>query len=526
MSDYHLLLSREDKLAQRGFDPRVAYHEQTRILRDHMLPSTARSCNAPDLGDPSAFAGIPEGSRSDSNSVQAAPKTVTTKRYVIVDSAQRDWLTYPNPYSNVTFAFGGQGSNNTPTPVYTNNPTYPSFALAPTTSPNFTPVPGSRNLRGFSYYNPQGLQVDLSAYNASLPFGSFLAYDFSINATTGSGDAFGTPMTPCNVGAIRLSRALLPQTPFVAYPTDPLFVTDASDAKAQATSTPYNTFATYPYILFYLNEYRGRYFGPTEASTRAFAMLTQCNRQQIDFRLQNGVQYLDYVPWNQEGIEFQSPLTSLQKLQYTVTDPAGTPFATTQTDNLATDSIRLAQVLDASTNTLRTSKATLICAMPSYSKYPETQLRVGDRVTFHTPTLSNILNSPALQSQSDKQAFVKAMIGTTFPVLDVKRYAYNTTYNTFLPDPNSGVISMTDAKIDYFNVFFIPNFTTLQNGVLLDVYSNAVTPENNYSILDIQSILGVGSNLPLLNVTQQPVFTFELDIVSPDTSAIGGTLVN
>lgn len=525
MSDYHLLLAREDKLARTGYDPRVAYHNQTRVLRETMIPSVSRSCNAPDLGDPSAFAGIPEGSRSDSNSVQAAPKTITTKRYVIVDSAQRDWLIYPNPYSNVTFAFGGQGNTNTPVPVYTNNPTYPSFALPPTTSTGFNPTPGSKNTRGFSYYDPQGNQVDLSAYNASLPLGNFIAYDSNINATTGSGDAFGTPLTPCNVGAIRLVRAQLPQTPFVAYPTDPVFSTDASDSKTAATATPYSTFATYPYLLFYLNEYRGRYYGPTEASTRAFAALTQCNRQQIDFRISNGVQYLDYVPWNMEGIEFQSPLTSLQKLQYTVADPTGTAFATTQPDNLTTDSIRLAQVLISGVP--KVSRATLVCSTPAYKKYPETQLRVGDRVTFHTPTLSNLLKSPTIDVNTNKRAFVKALIGTTFPVLAVDKYAYNTSWGAFYKDPSSSAISLTDAKIDYFNVFYIPNFTTqLDNGVLLDVYSNAVDSNNQYSLLDIQTLLGVGCNLPLLNVTQQPVFTFELDIVSPDTSGIGGTLVN
>lgn len=521
MSDYHQLLAQEDRMARSGYDPRVAYHNQTRVFNER-IPSIARSCNAQDLGDPSAFAGIPEGSRSDCNSVQAAPKTITTRRYIVVDSAQRDWTLYPNPYSNVTFTFGGQGNTNNPVPVYTNNPTYPSFALPPTTSPAFTPTPGSKNTRGFSFYDPQGNQVDLSAYNSSLPLGNFLAYDSNINATTGSGDAFGTPMTPCNVGAIRLVRAQLPQTPFVAYPTDPVFSSDASESKTIATARPYNTFATYPYLLFYLNEYRGRYYGPTEASTRAFAALTQCNRQQINFGLENGVQYLDYVPWNMEGIEFQSPLTSLQKLQYTVADPTGTPFATSQPDNLATDSIRLAQVLISGNPVV--SRATLVCSTPAYKKYPETQLRVGDRVTFHTPTLSNLLKSPAI---GEKRSFVKALIGTTFPVLAVDRYAYNADRGTFFRDPSASVISLTDAKIDYFNVFFIPNFTSqLDNGVLLDVYSNAVDSNNNYSLLDIQALLGVGSNLPLLNVTQQPVFTFELDIVSPDTSGIGGTLVN
>ena len=66
--------------------------------------------------------------------------------------------------------------------------------------------------------------------------------------------AFGCPLTPSNVVGLRLTRAVLPQTPFVAFPTDPVISADLSDSKAAATAKPYYTFATNPYLLMFVND--------------------------------------------------------------------------------------------------------------------------------------------------------------------------------------------------------------------------------------------------------------------------------
>jgi hypothetical protein len=521
MSDYHKLLSAEDAGARQGytFDPRVAYHMQNRVLREHMEPAGISSGR--DLENPSGFTGVPEGSYADSNMMQLAPKMAVVKRYVVVDAAQRDWTRYPNPYSNLTFAFGGQGDTQKPIPVYTNNPTYPTFALPLPSTPGFTPIPGTSNTRGFSYIDSNtGIQFNLSAYNSSLTRGNFVAYDTPPNFSN-SGDSFGTPNTPSNVISIRLVRAILPQTPFVSYPADPLFNTTASGTKSAIISTAYNTFGTYPYLLFYLNEYRGQYYAPTEAGCRAFTVLTQCNRTQLDFSLPNGAQYLDYTPWNGEGLEFQSPLTSLQKIAITVADPHGIPFAINQPDDIAIDNILLASTLSGGVKYV--SRATLLCVTPAYKTYPETQLRAGDRVSFYTPTLQRMIKSSAIGTNTQKKGFISSLINQTFPVLDVQTYKFDPQTNTYIPGSN--VITSTDSVIDYFNVFFIPNFTKrLDNGTLIDLFPDAVDSDN--SILNIQSILGSGNSLPVLNVTQQPVYSFELVHKIPDTSDIGGTVVN
>jgi hypothetical protein len=81
----------------------------------------------------------------------------------------------------------------------------------------------------------------------------------------------------------------------------------------------------------------------------------------------------------------------------------------------------------------------------------ETQLRVGDSIVFHTPTLSNVIQSAALTNNQPKRDFTTALIGKSLPILAVKRYQLDPNTNQWLPttsDPN-----LTDSTVDYFNVF-------------------------------------------------------------------------
>jgi hypothetical protein len=244
---------------------------------------------------------------------------------------------------------------------------------------------------------------------------------------------------------------------------------------------------------------------------------------QINFALTNGPQYFDYKPWNDEALEFQSPIASLQKLVVSVTDPHGVPFGINQLDNMSVDSIRLASSVDIS-GRINVSRSTLICITPAYQTYPQVQMRVGDRVSFYTPTLKLLEKSDAISRNNDKKSFIGELTGTTLPVLEVATYKLDPRTNTYVVSSNT--ITSTDSRVDYFNVFFIPNFTTLQaNGSLVDKYPGAVDLPD-YSILDIQGILGPGTKLPFLNVTQQPIYTFEMVVKTPDTAAIGGTVVN
>ena len=89
--------------------------------------SNATSSNAVSAFD---YTGQPEGSHSDAGIVQVSPKTVVVKRYVVMDTSQRDWVKQPNPFSNLVFTFGKQNASTSNPPVYYNNPFVPTFLNA------------------------------------------------------------------------------------------------------------------------------------------------------------------------------------------------------------------------------------------------------------------------------------------------------------------------------------------------------------------------------------------------------------
>jgi hypothetical protein len=84
--------------------------------------------------------------------------------------------------------------------------------------------------------------------------------------------------------------------------------------------------------------------------------------------------------------------------------------------------------------------------------------------------------------------------------------------------------------VSSFNGFTIPNFFRLgDQGSVTPEYPASIdgygTGASNasYTILEPNSL--VGSNLEFMNATLQPVYTLELDILQPDTGAIGGKIV-
>jgi hypothetical protein len=171
--------------------------------------------------DPTEYTDIPEGSRSDPSVVQGTPKTFSSKRYVIVDASQRDWVKQPNPYTNLVYSFGSQAVSPSNPPVYTNNPFVPTFAVEQSLLP--APIPGIPNTQGWTL--PASLagttsNIPYKAYNSSETRGNFIAFDTGYIVQP-SGSGFGSVFTPCNVQSIRLVRAVLPQRQFLSIPIDP-----------------------------------------------------------------------------------------------------------------------------------------------------------------------------------------------------------------------------------------------------------------------------------------------------------------
>jgi hypothetical protein len=452
------------------------------------------------------------GSRNDANAVQASPATVPVKTYVVIDTALRNWVLQPNPYSNLVYSFGSQSVNGYSPPVYTNNSFVPTFGAD--VNGVLNTLPGLPNSAGWYLSN-----VFYPAYNSSLPKGNFLAYDTGYNIAP-SGLGFGSVFLPSNVQSIRLVRALLPQRQFLDIPVLVNSNASAYDLsnygvggvlQTQLGNTPYSTFATYPYLLFNLNEYTGKYVGGNEAMRRAFSVMTQKTRTQTNFSLNVGVQHYDYEPWNEEALVFQSPITTLQQLKLSISDPNGLPFV--QNDGLSVVFIQT-----------DSNQLFLQCFTGASQYFNDNELRIGDRIVFDTTTLSNCVKSTIIAANAAKVAFINSLVGVSFPVLQLLDYVTNTN-GQFVPRTTE--TARTKSYDTSYNGFLIPNFlTSSATGDVTATYPTAADPGNSnilyfpvqYNLNPIQ----VASNLPFLNTALQPTYTLELTCLQPDTARLGG----
>jgi hypothetical protein len=307
MSNYLDLLVQQDKLARTSYsyDPRVAMN-QTRMLGSIEPFSNGTSDEVPTV----SYTDQIVGSHSDSAIVQTSPDTIAVKRYIVIDSSQRDWVKQPNPFSNLVFTFGTQNISSSNPPVYSNNPFVPTFADEQTALAS--PIPGIPNTRGWTLSN-----TTYPAYNSSIPNGNFIGYDLGYSIQP-SGSGFGSVFTPCNVSSVRLVRAVMPQRQFLSLPIVPLG--DGSDIssniQASLPNTSFSTFATYPYLMLYLNEYFGQYVGGNEPTRRSFSVMTQRQRQQISFTSNSlGVQQFDYEPWGGESLHYKVLLPTFKEFK-------------------------------------------------------------------------------------------------------------------------------------------------------------------------------------------------------------------
>jgi hypothetical protein len=508
MNDYLQLMMREQAEARRGY----SYDPRDRLLSNQLSGSNVQTFNSTRTTNLEAvdYTGVPEGSRSDPSIVQDTPKTRMLKRYVIIDASQRDWLKQPNPYTNLIYTFGSQSTSASNPPVYENNTFIPTFAVEQQQLPS--PIPGLPNLGGWSLAGDPS-NIRYPPYNSSLTRGNFIAFDTGYIIQP-SGSGFGSVFTPSNVSAIRLVRAVLPQRQFFSIPIDPSATTvdgkTSISIQSNLVGKPYSAFATYPYLLFYLNEYFGQYVGGNEPMRRAFSVMTQKQRQQTNFQTDIGVQQYDYEPWNQEALYLQSPITNFQRIAVTITDPIGTNFI--QTDTLTI------QLIQATANS-----AYLKCFTGSFQYFSSNDVRVGDRVTFYGPLLAEMLKSPVLNVQSsDQTSFIKALVGATFPVLQLLDYVPDEN-GIYVPREDVPEAARTTPYVASYNGFIIPNFVTVgTDGSVVPQYPGSIEPTTR-NVLEPN--LYVGSNLPFLNTTLQPVYTLELETQEPDTGAIGGKIV-
>jgi hypothetical protein len=517
MSDYQRIMmeTQREAMGSYSFDPRDRFEASRRTTRVIETFGETQPTTTPAV-DPRDYATESVGSYADQNSVQDAPATRTTKRYIIIDASQRDWVNQSNPYTNLVFSFGSQTTVVSNPPVYTNNPFVPTFAVEQSNLP--APIPGAPNLQGWTLAAGSS-NIKYPAYNSSLLPGTFIAYDTGY-VIRPSGAGFGSSTNLSSVSSMRLVRAVLPQRQFLSIPIDPSSNSPDYDTSQYIQSNlvgkPYSTFATYPYLLFGINEFFGQYLGGNEQIRRSFSVMTQKQRQQANFQTDIGVQQYDYEPWGEEALSFQSPITTLKRVEISVTDPIGTTFS--QTDNLSL------QLIQATDNSMY-----LKCFTSDYQYFSSNELRIGDRVTFYGPTISNMLKSPVLAVlNSDKTAFVRALSNVTFPVLKLLDYVAD---SNGIYGPRDSTTARTNPYVSSYNGFMIPNFVTIGiDGTAEASYPGSIDAGTS-NVLEPATLLGYlttdlsQNSLPFLNTSLQPVYTLELVTVEPDTSKIGGKIV-
>lgn len=462
-----------------------------------------------------------DGARNDAQAVQATPKTKPMKHYVVVDTSHRNWILQPNPYSNLVYSFGVQSVNGSNPPVYTNNSFVPTFGFDSSGNPNT--LPGRPNTVGWYLPVSNGQSnVFYPAYNSSLSRGNFIAYDTGYTVIP-SGLGFGSVFLPSNVQSIRLVRALLPQKQFLSVPilvtsgntNDPVFGPSGT-LQASLVNTPHSSFATYPYLLFNLNEYYGKYVGGNESMRRAFSIMTQKTRTQNTFTSNAlGVQYYDYEPWNEEALVLQSPITCLNQIKITVTDPIGNSFSHNDGLNII--------LIQTDSNGLF-----LKCITGTSQYFSSNDLRVGDRIVFDPATLSNIIKSPLYAANPNKVSFANALSSNSYPILQLLDYVKDSTGQYVARSAGNNTLRTT-SYAQSFNGFMIPNFlATSADGSVTQVYPNAPDP-NIYSIFQFPvqysfNPAQYASNLPFMNASLQPTYTLELTCLEPDTGTLGGQI--
>jgi hypothetical protein len=517
MNNYAALMLREHAAARQHYD----YDPRVNMMQSRSANTTIETFNStqPTTQEairPGDYLDEPAGSRSDENSVQQAPKTRNFKRYIIVDASQRDWVKQPNPYTSLIFTFGSQATASSNPIVYANNWFVPTFAVEQAS--NIPPIVGLPNTRGWTL-SLGSSNVSYPAYNSSLPRGQVIGVDTGFIIQP-SGKGFGSGNNVSSLLSIRLVRAVLPQRQFLSIPIDPsgtaVDMSTSAFIQSNLVGKPYSTFSTYPYLLFNLNEFFGQYLGGNEQIRRSFSVMTQRQRQQTNFQTDVGVQQYDYEPWGMEALTFQSPITNLKQVEITITDPIGTGF--TQNDNLTISRI------EATDNQMY-----LKCFTGNYQFFSSNELRVGDRVSFYTETLSNMLKSPILAVLDPQKAtFISSLSNATFPVLQLLDYVLGSN-NFYIPRDASS--ARTSPYVSSYNGFIIPNFVTIgPDGGATAALPNSIDPGTNVvlepnTLLSYLPATAATSNLPFLNTSLQPVYTMELETAEPDTSAIGGQIV-
>ena len=222
-----------------------------------------------------------------------APKIkrdVELEKYVLINSFDRDWLTFPKRYQyRVKF------TNTVPeiqtVNIYENNPT----------------VPYTRTATSDGVSNTNGFYLDgvlYAAYNSGNPLGSIIGtedLEFVTDQDANVQDTFR------NITSISATKLILP---------DEIVQTGVS----VKTKFNDNFSLSYPYVLLSFSEFRDVYRGTDDTIRKTFATFVYDS----NFQAFNGRGYVVLCPIQDEKkVFFPSPLSSLSQLNVEIYKPNG-----------------------------------------------------------------------------------------------------------------------------------------------------------------------------------------------------------
>lgn len=527
----------EEAREEYEFDPRVNFFIDSGELGN--LPD-AHSNNGrqfPEAEDAYTLSegqddGIVNG-RGDKEYVTPAPKMVKRKQLVVLDTAHRDWTQQSNAYA-CTFAFGSPTTTPTTTvqrfPIYENNRTIPTIA-----DQNTARVLGVYNSAGFSI----STVGSFAPYNPTSSPGRLVGYDTYSNNVT---PAFSTSNKISNVVSMKLARAVLPYRQFFNFnPNLITWYTNPSGISLQSLSTyqnMYTTFMTEPYVLLNVNNFQGQYYGGNDPINRAFTALAQDRRITLNPTTGIGAQFQDYYAWSEEDFTFNSPLATIPKFEIALTKNNGQVYQ--QIDDIrilalgiyASNSLSFFATAGWPTPTNPNAGACLIGAFlertggtsgapPVGTKgwVSKTEMRAGDRISFHQPTLLSLIQSPDVAASPYASTY-----------LNLFNWMYSNDATVVYTTLAEGPALLSDNQTPWLNAIVFPYDVAGYDGYiapsnLLDqsAFPVALGPEP-FPIPGLNVLSPSNSHIvPIMNNNMQATLAFELTCLVPDVASLSST---
>lgn len=459
--------------------------------------------------------------RNDCRSVQPPPKMKEKKIVVVMDTAQRDWTLQPNAYQ-LSFKFGSPSVSNCNAvqkiPVFSNSRYIPITAIQNSNQVFYQP-----NIAGFTMSAGGGV-LSFPPYNPFASPGPIVTYDiFSNNSNlVNPGNGFYTNKVLSNVTALKLAHATLPYRRFTNLTPDILTGPGNNVSGISSVHNQVTTFMSEPYMLLFLNNYQGQYVGGNDPVNRAFSVLAPAPlRPTLLPTSPIGTQFNDFYPWSDEKYEFSSPEAYIKSFDLTLTKNTGLSYA--QIDDIAITAMKaiswfnLGFIAPGPPYSVVIFECTILRTQdPCNSVYfNRNELRLGDRIKFYQPALSNLIADPSLNASPYASDYSNVFTWmTSNDVYLLSEYYESNTINT--------------KGTDFYNKFTfaydpLTTYGTLATSPQIGIQGFLVNPLGGL-VLTLST--ASGTILPILNTNVQATFAFDVFTQVPDTSHLSAQVVN